>query len=191
MVGNTRTKRTELRNRLWQYTKLSSLARFFWLCQLIFQFLQIFLSPRSLYERAEQSGGELPGWLLLREHTVSSCVDVPGPLFRTLPVCTSVFSNLLPGRIILGATCRKKQLKKEIHSEMEVVMFNSALCFCSWTAGALSGLSFIWSPGKAEVTTVKIPFISTVDSGARGRVEPCYCMQPCVQLSSQCYSETF
>lgn len=135
MVGNTCTKRTKLRNRLWQYTKLSSLASFFWLCQLIFQFLQIFLSPRLLYERAAQSGRELPGWLLLRERMVSSCVGMPGPLFLTLPMCTSMFSNLLPGRIILGATCRKKQLKKEIQSEMEVVVFNSAVCFCSWTAG--------------------------------------------------------
>lgn len=56
---------------------------------------------------------------------MSGCADVPGPLFRTLPLCTSVFSNLPPGRIILGATCGKKQLKKEIRSEMEVVMFNS------------------------------------------------------------------
>lgn len=118
-------------------------------------------------------------------------VDVPGPFFHTRPTRTSVFSNLLPSCIILGANCRKKQLKKEIHSEVEVVMFNSALRFGSWTAGALSGLSFIWSPGKAEVTAVKTPFFSAVDGRARGYVEPGYCTQPCVQLSSQCCSETF
>jgi len=110
----------------------------------------------------------MPGRLLLRERVVSSQ--------WTRQVCRSVLSNLLPGRINLGATCRKKQLKKEIHSEMEVVMFNSSLCFCSWTAGALSALGFIWSTGKEEVTAVKTLLISTVGSRAWGCMEPSYCM---------------
>lgn len=139
MAGNTRTRRTELRNRLWQNTKLSLFARFFWLCQLIFQFLQIFLSPGLLYERAAQSGGSCPA---------SGGAGVPGPLFPTLPMRPSVFSNLLPGRLMLGATCRKEQLKKEIHSEMEVVMFNSAVCFRSWTAGLSLGSVSFGAQGK-------------------------------------------
>lgn len=116
MVGSPRTRRTELRNRLCEYTNPSSLARFFWLCQLIFQFLQIFLSPRWLYERAAQSGGELHGWLLLWDYVVKGPLDVPGPLFRALPMCTSMFSNLLLTHVILGATYRKEQLKKKKHT---------------------------------------------------------------------------
>lgn len=47
----------------------------------------------------------------VRECTVNECMGMPDPLFCTLPMCTSVFSNLLPGCITLNATCRKKQLK--------------------------------------------------------------------------------
>lgn len=99
MAGIARIKKAELRNRLWQYTQLSSLARFFWLCHLVFQFLQILLSPRRVYERAAQSRR-----LLLLQ--VSGCLGVPGPSFALMS--TSMFSNLLPGHMILDATCRKK-----------------------------------------------------------------------------------
>ncbi|KAJ7403474.1 hypothetical protein BTVI_76741 [Pitangus sulphuratus] len=136
-----------------------------------------------LYERATQSGGELPAELVLHDPMNSSPMDVPDPLLQTPPVCVSMFPNLLSGHIIMGATCRKKQIHKEIHSEMEVVMFNQALCFGSRTAGALSGLRFFWSPGEVEmVVVVQALFVSTVDIRSWGCVDPGYCMQPLMQL---------
>lgn len=103
----THKQKTELRNRLWQDTKLSSFARVFF-CQLIFQFLQTFLSPKLLCERAAHEGRSSPGeahgeWL----HAPCGHMSPVAVLLHM-----SVFSNLLTGRVSLDYL-QKEVIKKE------------------------------------------------------------------------------